>query len=59
MSQMKYKFNNWNTTGRATDLAGFTTPFEGELHELLRKTSPKSFYMGKFPENALLSLKNG
>lgn len=21
MSQMKYKFNNWNTTGRATDLA--------------------------------------
>lgn len=56
---MKYKFNNWNTTGRATDLAGFTTRFEGELHELLRKTSPKSFYTGKFPENALLSLKNG
>lgn len=59
MSQMKYKFNNWNTTGRATDLAGFTTRFEGEIHELLRKTSPKSFYTGKFLENALLSLKNG
>lgn len=59
MSQMKYKFNNWNTTGRATDLAGFTTRFEGELHELQRKVLTKSFYTGKFPENALLSLKNG
>lgn len=59
MSQMKYKFNNPNTTGLATDLAGFTTRFEGELHELQRKTFPKSFYTGKFPENALLSLKNG
>ena len=56
---MKCKFNNWNTTGRATDLAGFTTRFEGEIHELRRKTGPKSFYTGKFPENALLSLKNG
>lgn len=59
MSQMKYKFNNWNTAGLATDLAGFTTRFEGEIHELQRKAFPKSFYMGKFPENALLSLKNG
>ena len=59
MSQMKYKFNNPNTTGLATDLTGFTTRFEGELHELQRKAFPKSFYMGKFPENALLSLKNG
>lgn len=56
---MKYKFNNPNTTGLATDLAGFTTRFEGEIHELQRKAFPKSFYMGKFPENALLSLKNG
>lgn len=56
---MKYKFNNWNTAGLATDLAGFTTRFEGEIHELQRKAILKSFYTGKFPENALLSLKNG
>lgn len=59
MSQMKYKFNNWNTAGLATDLAGFTTRCEGEIHELQRKAFLKSFYTGKFPENALLSLKNG
>ena len=56
---MKHKFNNWNATGRATDQTGFSTRFEGELHELQRKAPPKSFYTGKFPENALLSLKNG
>lgn len=56
---MKYKFNNRNTTGRATDQVSLTGRFEGEIHELQRKAFPKSFYMGKFPENALLSLKNG
>ena len=45
---MKYKFNNWNTTGRATDLAVFTTRFEGELHELLRKTSQNHFTWESF-----------
>ena len=55
---MKHKFNNWNTD-RASHYSGFPGHFEGELHELQRKAFPKSFYMGKFPENALLSLKNG